>query len=92
MAKLKFAFWWAASCGGCEVTVLDTNEKILDIAEAADIANRAGVGHLVMIHYDQDYADDEVDTLRDRCRGLLDEGGGKKIQLTAAAEGMTLDV
>lgn len=37
MAKLKFAFWWAASCGGCEVTVLDTNEKILEIADAADI-------------------------------------------------------
>ncbi len=35
--KLKFAFYWGASCGGCEMTVLDTNEKILDIAAAADI-------------------------------------------------------
>ncbi len=35
--KLKFGFYWAASCGGCEIAVLDTNEKILDIAAGADI-------------------------------------------------------
>ncbi|MGE5672281.1 MAG: F420-nonreducing hydrogenase [Mycobacterium leprae] len=35
--KLKFAFYWGASCGGCEVTVLDINEKILDVAALADI-------------------------------------------------------
>jgi F420-non-reducing hydrogenase small subunit len=35
--KLKFGFYWAASCGGCEIAVLDTNEKILDIVERADI-------------------------------------------------------
>ena len=35
--KLKFAFYWAASCGGCEVAVLDIDEKILDVAEIADI-------------------------------------------------------
>lgn len=35
--KLKFAFFWGASCGGCEVAVLDTNEKILDVAALADI-------------------------------------------------------
>jgi len=27
--KLKFALYWAASCGGCEIAVLDVNEKIL---------------------------------------------------------------
>jgi F420-non-reducing hydrogenase small subunit len=37
MAKLKFAFYWAASCGGCEIAVLDINEKILDVIERADI-------------------------------------------------------
>jgi len=37
MAKLKLALYWSASCGGCEVAVLDTNEKILDIANIADI-------------------------------------------------------
>jgi len=35
--KLKFAFYWAASCGGCEIAVLDIDEKILDVLEIADI-------------------------------------------------------
>jgi len=37
MAKLKFGFYWAASCGGCEIAVLDINEKILDVIGLADI-------------------------------------------------------
>ena len=35
--KLKIAFYWAASCGGCEIAVLDINEKILDVVSIADI-------------------------------------------------------
>ena len=35
--KLKFAFYWAASCGGCEIAVLDIDEKILDVVALADI-------------------------------------------------------
>jgi F420-non-reducing hydrogenase small subunit len=35
--KLKLAFYWAASCGGCEIAVLDINEKILDVVAKADI-------------------------------------------------------
>jgi F420-non-reducing hydrogenase small subunit len=35
--KLKIAFYWAASCGGCEIAVLDMNEKILDVIGIADI-------------------------------------------------------
>ncbi len=35
--KLKLALYWAATCGGCDVAVLDLNEKILDVAAAADI-------------------------------------------------------
>lgn len=30
-AKPKFAMYWAASCGGCDIAVLNTNEKILDV-------------------------------------------------------------
>ena len=37
MAKLKLALYWAAACGGCDVAVLDVNEKILDVANLADI-------------------------------------------------------
>ena len=35
--KMKIAFYWAASCGGCEIAVLDINEKILDVVNMADI-------------------------------------------------------
>jgi F420-non-reducing hydrogenase small subunit len=37
MAKPKLALYWAGACGGCDVAVLDTNEKILDIANLCDI-------------------------------------------------------
>lgn len=37
MAKPAIVLYWAASCGGCDVAVLDINEKILDLAKAADI-------------------------------------------------------
>ncbi len=35
--KLKFALYWAAGCGGCEVALLDTDERLLELAELADI-------------------------------------------------------
>lgn len=35
--KLQLAFYWAASCGGCEIAVLDIDEKILDVISIADI-------------------------------------------------------
>lgn len=35
--KIKLAVYWAASCGGCDVSLLDTEEKILDLAALADI-------------------------------------------------------
>jgi F420-non-reducing hydrogenase small subunit len=37
MARPKLALYWAASCGGCEIAVLDVEEKLLDIAGAFDI-------------------------------------------------------
>jgi len=37
MSKPKLALYWAASCGGCEVTVLDIEEKILEVAGFFDI-------------------------------------------------------
>ena len=62
------------------------------ITEAARAAVRAGVKHLVMTHYDQDYSDEAVDALVGRTRRLLDEQGGAGIALTAAREGLTLNV
>jgi len=35
--KPKLAIYWAASCGGCEISILALNEKILDVAGAFDI-------------------------------------------------------
>lgn len=37
MAKPKLALYWAASCGGCEIAVLDIEAKILDVAAFFDI-------------------------------------------------------
>ena len=36
-AKPKVAFYWCASCGGCEEAVVDLNETILTVVDAVDI-------------------------------------------------------
>jgi F420-non-reducing hydrogenase small subunit len=35
--KAKIAFYWAASCGGCEIAILDLDAAVLDVAAKADI-------------------------------------------------------
>ncbi|MCL1984352.1 MAG: oxidoreductase [Methanomassiliicoccaceae archaeon] len=35
--KIKLAIYWAAGCGGCDVSLLDTDERILTIGDMADI-------------------------------------------------------
>ncbi len=37
-AKPKFAMYWAASCGGCEIAVLNINEKILEVDANFEVA------------------------------------------------------
>ncbi len=37
MSKPKVAFYWCASCGGCEEAVIDLAENILKVVEAVDI-------------------------------------------------------
>ncbi len=37
MARPKVAFYWNASCGGCEEAVVDLNEDILKVVGAVDI-------------------------------------------------------
>ena len=37
MSKPKVAFYWCASCGGCEETVVDLAEDILGVVAAVDI-------------------------------------------------------
>lgn len=36
-AKPKIAFYWCASCGGCEEAVVDLAEQVLDVVAAVDI-------------------------------------------------------
>jgi F420-non-reducing hydrogenase small subunit len=36
-AKPKVGFYWCASCGGCEESVVDLAEGLLDVADAVDI-------------------------------------------------------
>jgi coenzyme F420-reducing hydrogenase gamma subunit len=35
--KPKVAFYWCASCGGCEESVVDLAENILDVIAAVEI-------------------------------------------------------
>jgi phosphoribosyl 1,2-cyclic phosphodiesterase len=58
--------------------------------DAAQAAARAGVRHLALFHYDQDYADDVVDDMLRRTRAALDAAGASGCQVTAAAEGLTI--
>jgi len=37
MAKPKVAFYWCASCGGCEEAIVDLAEGVLKVVEAVDI-------------------------------------------------------
>ncbi len=35
--KLKLGLYWAASCGGCEIAIVELREKIIDLDAAAEI-------------------------------------------------------
>ncbi|GAW91113.1 oxidoreductase [Calderihabitans maritimus] len=37
MPKLNLAVYWTAACGGCDVSILDIDEKILQVGELANI-------------------------------------------------------
>jgi phosphoribosyl 1,2-cyclic phosphodiesterase len=62
------------------------------VEDAVAAAVAAKVKRLVLFHYDQDYSDADVDALCARGRRLLDERGGRDIELTGAVEGSTLSV
>ena len=68
------------------------NRGFSSFAEAASVAVAAKVKHLAMFHYDQDYSDEHIDQLYEACRAELDKLGGKSIELSAAAEGMHIDL
>ncbi|HEX7599834.1 MAG TPA: oxidoreductase [Polyangia bacterium] len=51
--KHNFAMYWAAGCGGCEIAVLNTHEKLLDIDAAFNVV-------FWPVAVDTKYADVEV--------------------------------
>jgi len=36
-AKPKLAFYWAASCGGCEITIAELGMRLIEVGELVDI-------------------------------------------------------
>lgn len=68
------------------------NRGFSSFDEAAAAAVAAGVRCLVPFHYDQDYADDDVDALVAGCRRALDAAGGQGIALRPAREGDELEL
>jgi phosphoribosyl 1,2-cyclic phosphodiesterase len=59
--------------------------------DAVSLALDAGVEHLVLFHHRPERSDDDVDRCVAACRELV-AGRGGRLQVTAAAEGMTLNV
>ena len=37
MGKLKLAVYWASSCGGCDIAIVELGEHLLELAQVADI-------------------------------------------------------
>lgn len=88
---------------GADVLLHDTTYKPCDqekrrnrgfstYEDAAAAAAAAKVKRLVTFHYDQDYADDDVDELVRLCRASLDAAGGQKVEIVPAREGDELEI
>jgi F420-non-reducing hydrogenase small subunit len=58
--KPKFAMYWASSCGGCEIAVLNIGEKILDVDAIFDIVFWP-VAADFKYHHVRAYPDDYID-------------------------------
>jgi phosphoribosyl 1,2-cyclic phosphodiesterase len=59
--------------------------------EAVELALEGGVEQLVLYHHKPERSDDEVDRRVDECRAFVAREGGR-LEIVAAAEGMTLIV
>jgi phosphoribosyl 1,2-cyclic phosphodiesterase len=60
------------------------------VDDAVDAAVAGNVRRLALFHYDQDYTDHDVDQLMVRARSRLADNGAAKIELIAAAEGLSV--
>ena len=59
--------------------------------DGVELALEAGIGTLVLFHHEPRRTDEEVDRRVDECRALVKERGGR-LEIIAAAEGLTLTV
>jgi phosphoribosyl 1,2-cyclic phosphodiesterase len=59
--------------------------------DAVELALEAEVERLVLFHHKPERTDDEVDRRTDECRALVARRGGR-LEILAAAEGLTLEV
>jgi phosphoribosyl 1,2-cyclic phosphodiesterase len=75
-----------------ELQATRKNRGFSSYEDAASAAVASAVERLVMFHYDQDFTDDDIDSLRDACRAALDRRGGEAIQLVPAAEGTVIEL
>lgn len=58
--KPKLAMYWASSCGGCEISVLNIHEHILTVDAVFDIAFFPCIADF-KIHHVEDYPDGYID-------------------------------
>jgi len=58
--KPKLAMYWAASCGGCEISVLNIHEHILTVDEIFDIAFFPCIADF-KVHHVESYPDGYID-------------------------------
>ena len=58
--KPKLAMYWSASCGGCEISVLNIHEHILTVDEVFDIAFFPCIADF-KVHHVEEYPDDYID-------------------------------
>jgi len=56
-----------------------------------DIAIKAGVNKLVLFHHDPLHNDEQIDTMLESAQNLVGKSG-KKIDISAAKEGMTIEI
>ena len=58
--KPKLAMYWGASCGGCEISILNIHENILVVDEIFDIAFFPCIADFKVQHV-KDYPDGYID-------------------------------
>lgn len=85
MTRPTLAVWKFASCDGCQLTILDCEDELLDIAAALDIRMFLEAGPSEMLdHYDISLVEGSITTAHDAER-ILDVRGRSGLLVTIGA-------